>query len=461
MKHTKILFILALGIFLNSCEDAIYIDPQDEITDSNAITNVADIQAAATGTYAFLSGAGEIELSAYISDENKIAPTNNGQGVQINNWTFVDNESDVQGYWSGNYQLVARANSVLTRMGKISAANATEQAALDRVKGEMLGLRALGHFNLLRLFATSYTDLNALAVAYVTRPIVTEKLPRITVGEFYTLLGKDLNDAEALLNANSRTSNGYITSDFVTAIKARIALYRKDYANAFTLSNKLITSGKYKLAQNQSEFDEIWNDGSGDKETIFKVKRLTGQSAIGAIFTATDNATVYLNPSNKLVRSYKSDDLRLTSFLSADKTKVNKYPGTTQLFLNDIKIFRISEMYLIRAEASANTGDLVSASADFNAVAKLRQPAFVDYTFASVNDATTNLLQERFREFAFEGHRFFDLKRTATDITRDSDDCAALQNAACTLPASNFRFTMPIPSAERDVNPGLQQNPGY
>ena len=230
MKHTKILFILALGIFLNSCEDAIYIDPQDEITDSNAITNVADIQAAATGTYAFLSGAGEIELSAYISDENKIAPTNNGQGVQINNWTFVDNESDVQGYWSGNYQLVARANSVLTRMGKISAANATEQAALDRVKGEMLGLRALGHFNLLRLFATSYTDLNALAVAYVTRPIVTEKLPRITVGEFYTLLGKDLNDAEALLNANSRTSNGYITSDFVTAIKARIALYRKDGA---------------------------------------------------------------------------------------------------------------------------------------------------------------------------------------------------------------------------------------
>jgi len=53
------------------------------------------------------------------------------------------------------------------------------------------------------------------------------------------------------------------------------------------------------------------------------------------------------------------------------------------------------------------------------------------------------------------------LKRTATDITRDSDDCAAIQNAACTLPASNFRFTMPIPSAERDVNPGLQQNPGY
>ena len=363
MKHTKILFILALGIFLNSCEDAIYIDPQDEITDSNAITNVADLQAAATGTYAFISGAGEIELSAYISDENKIAPTNNGQGVQINNWTFVDNESDVQGYWSGNYQLVARANSVLTQMGKITAANATEQAALDRVKGEMLGLRAFGHFNLLRLFATSYTDLNALAVAYVTRPIVTEKLPRIALGEFYTLLGKDLDESEALLNANSRTSNGYITSDFVTAIKARIALYRKDYANAYTLSNKLITSGKYKLAQNQSEFDEIWNDGAGDKETIFKVKRLTGQSAIGAIFTATDGATVYLNPSNKLVRSYKSDDLRLTSYLSTDKTQVNKYPGTTQLYLNDIKIFRISEMYLIRAEASANTGNLVSASA--------------------------------------------------------------------------------------------------
>lgn len=466
MKYTKILYLFALGISLNSCDNAIYIDPKDEIIDSNAITNVVDAQSAVTGTYAFVSGASEIELSAYISDENIIAPTNNGQGVQMNNWTFVDSEDDVESYWDGNYQLVARVNTTLLGINKLAAANATEQATLNRLRGEMIALRAYAHFNLFRMFSTSYTDGAALAVAYVTVPVVTEKFPRISVSDFYSSLAADLNEAAGLLNGNSTASNGYVTYDFVTALRARIALYKQDYSAAITYSNELINSGKYQLADTQGEFDEIWSDGNLDKETIFKAKRLNGQAAIGNIFTAGDNATVYLNPSEKLRNSITSGDLRDVYFKTgslSNQLEVNKYPGNSAgvIGLNDIKIFRISEIYLIRAEALANSGQLATGSADYNAVAKARLSSHVDYTFASTNDAKVVLLEERFREFAFEGHRFFDLKRTGTDITRNATDCATTVNSACTLPASNFRFTMPIPTAERRINPGLQQNPGY
>jgi hypothetical protein len=488
MKYTKILYLFALGISLNSCDNAIYIDPKDEIIDSNAITNVADAQSAATGTYAFLSGANEIELSAYISDENIISPTNNGQGVQMNNWTFVDSEDDVESYWDGNYQLVARVNTTLLGINKLTAANATEQATLNRLRGEMIALRAYAHFNLFRMFTTSYTDGAALAVAYVKVPVVTEKLPRISVSDFYSSLAADLNEAAGLLNGNSTASNGYVTSDFVTALRARIALYKQDYSAAITYSNELINSGKYQIATS-ANFGDIWSDENGDTETIFKAKRLNGQGAIGNIFTASDLATVYLNPSEKLRNSINNNkiivpadpidpigkpekqsfDIR-TAYLKtgslSNQVEVNKYPGNSAgvVGLNDIKIFRISEIYLIRAEALANSGQLATASADYNALAKARQTdptLYVDYTFASVNDAKVVLLEERFREFAFEGHRFFDLKRTGTDITRNATDCATTVNSACTLPASNFRFTMPIPTAERRINPGLQQNPGY
>jgi hypothetical protein len=330
----------------------------------------------------------------------------------------------------------------------------------------MIALRAYAHFNLFRMFSTSYTDGAALAVAYVTVPVVTEKFPRISVSDFYSSLAADLNEAAGLLNGISTASNGYVTYDFVTALRARIALYKKDYSAAITYSNELINSGKYQLADNQTEFDEIWNDGNLDTETIFKAKRLNGQGAIGNIFTAGDNATVYLNPSEKLRNSITSGDLRDVYFKTgslSNQLEVNKYPGNSAgvIGLNDIKIFRISEIYLIRAEALANSGQLATGSADYNAVAKARNGSHVDYTFASTNDAKVVLLEERFREFAFEGHRFFDLKRTGTDITRNATDCATTVNSACTLPASNFRFTMPIPTAERRINPGLQQNPGY
>ncbi|MDH3795885.1 MAG: RagB/SusD family nutrient uptake outer membrane protein, partial [Flavobacteriaceae bacterium] len=150
---------------------------------------------------------------------------------------------------------------------------------------------------------------------------------------------------------------------------------------------------------------------------------------------------------------------------------IQKYSGSEgQPLMNDLKIFRASEMLLIRAEAYADAGQFNGPSNSTAALLKqLRDARFGSDTpllnFASQADAFGAILDERRVELAYEGHRYKDLKRLGTrgnrGVNKDAIDCAI--NGACTLDASDYRFTLPLPIVEFNANPGLrdQQNPGY
>jgi hypothetical protein len=115
-------------------------------------------------------------------------------------------------------------------------------------------------------------------------------------------------------------------------------------------------------------------------------------------------------------------------------------------------------MYLIRAEARAETGDLTGAAADVNALRAARINNYTNASFATKGDVIDAVLSERFKELPYEGHRFFDAKRRNLPITRLAVDA---QGAALTLPSGNFRFILPIPNSEIQANPLIVQNPGY
>jgi hypothetical protein len=125
----------------------------------------------------------------------------------------------------------------------------------------------------------------------------------------------------------------------------------------------------------------------------------------------------------------------------------------------DVKVFRTGEMYLIRAEAKAEMNDLGGAAADLNALRAARISGYTDETFATKELMIDAILLERFRELAYEGHRFWDLKRRNRAVVRLAED--APNATAVTLPAGNFRFLLPIPQREIEANPQLEQNPGY
>ena len=115
-------------------------------------------------------------------------------------------------------------------------------------------------------------------------------------------------------------------------------------------------------------------------------------------------------------------------------------------------------MYLIRAEARAETNDLTGAAADLNALRDARINGYTAQSFSSKGDLITAILNERFKELPFEGHRFFDAKRRNLPIIRLAVDA---QNNKTTLESGNFRFLLPIPNSEIQANPLMVQNPGY
>lgn len=155
---------------------------------------------------------------------------------------------------------------------------------------------------------------------------------------------------------------------------------------------------------------------------------------------------------------------------STDRIVFRKYPGTAAngLLVNDIKICRLSEMYLIKAEALVATGDLPGAAAAVKAVRDARanssrpQPLPV---YANATEGYKDVLKERRIEFMAEGFRFIDLKRLGgianEGILRDPVDCAV--NGACSLPVTDYRFALPIPTVESNPNGAIlaTQNPGY
>ena len=137
---------------------------------------------------------------------------------------------------------------------------------------------------------------------------------------------------------------------------------------------------------------------------------------------------------------------------------IKKYAGADgALNLNDVKVFRTAEMYLARAEAYVHTGNLQAAAADLNT---LRAARIRGYTPEQFSDATTLLnaiLLERYKELAFEGHRYYDLRRTGHNIERIAADLPSGMTNAVLTPADNAYY-MPIPQAELLANPSMQPN---
>lgn len=158
--------------------------------------------------------------------------------------------------------------------------------------------------------------------------------------------------------------------------------------------------------------------------------------------------------------------LTTADFRNTDKLSFRKYPGTATngLLVNDIKICRLTEMYMIKAEALISANDLTGAAAVIKQVrdARFNKPQALP-VYANATEAWKDVLLERRKDFAAEGYRFIDLKRLGAlaneQISRNPRDCEV--NGACELPVTDYRFALPIPEVTTNPNQGIQQNPGY
>lgn len=493
MKNIKTLFLSFIAISLFSCEDATDINQPGRLIAENAFQSINDLQLGLLGAYNSLDITYDMALNSRLTDEIHFGTVNGGQASDLLNFVVTPETTEVQNIWLSNYTTIGRANRIIAAAATISRDD--DPVAYDDILGQAYALRAYCHFQILTYFSPDYTDVNALAgilVDFVPTDVFTE-LPRSTNGEFYTLIESDLTSAENLITTD--LGNKFVGQNFINALRARMFAYRQMYTQADAFAADLLTT--FPIAD-QAQYTAMFTD-TDFTEVIFSLERTIGDSydgqgtdgggyagsifsfqsaeSDGGIFLEMGRATFNIlngTPDIRFSRNINLAESTINPAYNTDPNYLNsdvlipfKYPGSdNQPLMNDLKVFRSSEMLLIRAEAAAAASDFTAAATFIDQLRDARfgsdQPSPF---YSNQTEAFGAILDERRIELLFEGHRWVDIKRLGNrgnrSIDRDTYECSFL--AGCTLPTTDYRFTLPIPRVELSGNTVIrdQQNTGY
>lgn len=484
----KLLVAIVVLYTATSCSnDWLDTSPSDGLPKDEAITNLIDASNALTGiydrlqgnsTYPTYYGARMIYYGDVRGDDMQAAGTTK-RTAQSYLMTYTVNSGAPQ-IWEVPYMVIRRANSLIRAIDNNSVQDAS-QSEIDSIKGQALAIRALAHFDLARVYSKPYTVAggSTLGIPIVLEPLSYEATPsRNTLEEVYTQVISDLTESIRLMTPSRNI--GYFNQWSAKALLARVYLYKGDYTNAYSTAVDIIDNSPYQL-WTTAEYEEAWSK-AGTSEVLFEIVNASNddwvdREAIGYLYAEEgyDDAIMTKNYVDMAEANYPND-VRLALMLKGQRTNnawgenrvyINKYPGregTNDIRINNISILRLSETYLIAAEAAANLGDSNNAAKYLNEIVKRGNPDAIAVTPA---EATVDrILQERRIEFVGEGHRFFDLLRNNKQVIRYNSDAdqgwhLPLTQASRSFNADYFRALLPIPSDEVSANPTIQQNPEY
>lgn len=444
----KIIFSLfALAFIIMSCNKVLDVKPTDSVAAEDAIKNKAGVEHALIGSYNALQATGLYYLNAIIvGDVAADNLTHTGTMMeygQIERKPIPAENSIVEGMWSGAYNGINCVNNILVKLPGISDITQTES---DQYEGEALFIRALLHYYLVTYFG---------GVPIQTQPTLDLSkidIARNTVEEVYTQVISDLTTAKAKLS----TSNvkGRANSYAASALLAKVYLSKYQSLNdqpsaglAITEASRVITDGGYSLTSDYGSLFNPLNAYSSESifEVIFDAQNFT---RLAQYFYSRDLSGRYeIAPEAELIQSYETADIRQSQSIAYVGPQPYGYKykdvsgGTDHVY-----VFRLAEMYLIRAEALAySNGTVASIQADINTIRN--RAGLANTTAATIPDLQLAVENECRHEFAFEGHRWPDLVRT--------------KRAAALLGIDEKYTLFPIPLSEMQTNNLMKQNDGY
>ena len=300
-------------------------------------------------------------------------------------------------------------------------------------------------------------------------PNLNAELRRSDAADTYRFIISDLKKAYGLYDDDRAPDPHFPSRAAVQALLARVYLYMEDYGNAVACATDVIDNYDFSLTPRDGYFDMFTTVSSRGRESIFRLNGYGKNSTIGKAF---DYQTYMLLPSEKLKSVFEEDaisgapDVR-KSLISYDGKPNSmgcsmKYTILEQVSDKDkaIDLFvsRLSEMYLIRAEALARLNrDLQTAAADL-AIIRSRATGLAADACRPALDAGAILeavSRERVKEFYHEGHRLFDITRRRENLERDASTTSMVRSM--TYPNDDFIF--PIPGIEVEANKAIQPNP--
>ncbi|TYP96679.1 RagB/SusD domain-containing protein [Sphingobacterium allocomposti] len=493
----KKIFLIPCLIYMaaaSSCSDFLNVEPTTAADAGAAITTAADAKVIVNGLMSKLASASYYGRNFPLYADAKggdVTITSQGRGYD---YLYVFNHSEsansYSSIWSQGYHCLAQINNLIESIEKLKAAGSSEN--FDNHLGQALTARAMIYFDLVRLYGEPYAEnKNAFGVPNVTTLLNSDAQElRHTVEENYQQITTDLKAAEDLLSKTK--ANGFINYYANKALQARVYLYMEDFTQSLAAAEEVINSNVYTLYEND-KWAESWttefgtesilelgvypNEGDLGNSSLGAMYRRAahGSSAILGYFTASTNFLDKLAEDEEDVRwsVMAPDELSETSTHPGERLGSSyKYSGSTVLAGDkktgnstavNIKVIRLSEIYLIAAEAALklSSSDKEKAAHYLNAIRK-RSPNLALATPATIN--MDMIADERSKELFTEGHRFFDMMRWNRSITFD-DDLGAIStiHREKTIDRTFYKTILPIPLDEINANPGIkaQQNPGY
>ncbi len=349
--------------------------------------------------------------------------------------------------WAQIYGVITNANLI------INATIEGDQVVVDDLKAQALTVRALAHFDLLKLYGqqnvgASLTSMNmgALGVPYVTTYRDLSKLTpaRNTAAEVKQFIYDDLNSAIPKFKTTPLPLD-YTKVNFQSAkaIKSRVAIYFSDWTIARDAASEALALGGSIIPE--SSFVSSFSADGKQSNSVFELVQLSndnnGINGLFQIYGATVYGDIILNPTVAFSSIFDASDVRRSASMISATRNIGKYTK----FATNTKVIRYEEIVLNYAEALFETGNAPQALIELNKITARR--GAVAHLVAS----KATVLLERRRELAFEGFRFDDLVRNGQGIPKNP-------NILAPFAYGDYRMAFPIPQAEMNGNPNMVQN---
>lgn len=506
MRKLTIIFTVFAILAISSCEGFLDVEPGNSRDSETSIQNVDDAKVFLNGLFRSMASYVYYGRNFLLYGDAKggdFTLRSQGRG---NDQLYVFNHSATSSnygsYWNHLYYCILQTNNLVNNIEAIKESgelSVNEEKAIDNYLGQALTARALIYFDLVRLYGKPYNmDKTSLGVPLELEALDAKAQPlRATVEEIYTQILKDLSDAAPIItkDANTAATRGFMTYWVNRAVLARVALHMDDFATALTAAEEIIDSGKFTLYTpeqwvsswgvehgSESIFELGVYPGEADNTTgslgyyLLRRDQLTG--ALG-FFAASDYFLDRLGQDDDDVRwgVMMPDESNSSADIAANAPglrlgSMNKYAGgpamagdKDKLSATNVKVIRLSEIYLIAAEAALKhpTPNKTKAAGYLQEIRE-RSPNLAPATAGNV---TMEMVEdERSKELFGEGHRYFDMLRWNKSITFNDEfifPVVEITHREKTIDRTFYKAILPIPDEEINANPpiGAQQNPGY
>ncbi len=448
---------LVIALFFTACGD---MDLEPTLSNEKdlalVINNLEDIQGVANGMYDRMTVTTyygrNMQIFGEVRSDNCFA--NGTSGRFIPEAQMAVNPDNSNGPWEAMYAVIALANIIIQQdLSKISG----DLKKLNQILGQAYIVRAMAHFDLLRLYGQQNAK-GTLGIPYVKSYRGNETaLPRKTVEENKNDIFGDIESGLALMTeSNNPKTKQFISTYAAYALKARVALYFKEWEKAKTAAKIIVDSGKFTVVDSAG-FVSSWKTRNAVNSIFELAFSSTDNNGINGLQTIYRGATYGdVEVLDDLAAIFSKNDVRKSPAMIGYETvagkqklrNLGKYPSADNS--DNVALIRYEEVVLILAESKIELGETDALPLLNSVPAKRGAPVYAQASKA-------NLLLERRKELCFEGFRFDDLARTGSDIPLVDK----FKQTHGGPKYGSYNFAFPIPTAELNANPKMVQNDGY